>query len=543
MEFMSHFLPSLMLLLFVITYSYKIKKRNNTKKSFKLQAPEPKGRLPIIGHLHFLRGKVPLGRILGKLADDYGPVYSLRLGSRRALVVSSWQMVKDCFTTNDKNFSTRPNLAISRHMVYDNAGFALAPYGQYWREIRKLVTSELFTSQCVEKFMKVRDLEVKNSINELFLMCTRNEKRTSVVKMDNWFEHITFNILIRILVGKRFYNGYSNDESNHEESRIKEAVKKGLYISGVFVVSDFFPNLEWMDIGGHVQAMKQVAKDVDGVVEKWLDEHIEQRKESDCSNKEVDFMNVMLKNLPKDVKMNGRDRETIIKATTMMLMLTGSESTALTMTWAISLLLNNPDILKAAHKELDIHVGREKWVEESDIKNLKYLQAIVKETLRLYPPGPLAGPHEAIEDCYVRGYHVPKGTRLIVNVWKLHRDPQVWSDPNEFKPERFLEQHMEVNYQGQNFEYIPFSTGRRMCPATTFALHVVHLTLARLLQGFHLSTPMGKPVDMTEGLGVALPKVKPLEVTITPRLSPELYQTYEIEHSEVQQEAISCVRI
>nr|XP_043636866.1 dimethylnonatriene synthase-like [Erigeron canadensis] len=522
MEIISHFLPFFMLLLFLITYGQKIRKRNNTKKSFKLEAPEPKGRLPIIGHLHFLRGKVPLGRRLGKLADDYGSVYSLRLGSRRALVLSSWQMVKDCFTTNDKNFSTRPNLAISRHMLYDNADFAFAPYGQYWREIRKLVTSQLFTSQCVEKFTKVRESEVKNSINELFLMCTRNEKQTSVVKMDNWFEHITFNILIRILVGKRFYNGY-NDESNQEDSRINEAIKKGLYIIGVFVVSDFFPSLEWMDIGGHVQAMKQVAKDVDSVVEKWLDEHIEQRNECDNSNKEADFMDMMLKNLPKDVKFFGRDREIIIKATTMILTLTGSESTALTMTWVISLLLNNPDILKAAQKELDIHVGREKWVDESDMKNLKYLQAIVKETLRLYPPGPLAAPHEAIEDCYVKGYHVPKGTRLIVNVWKLHRDPQVWSDPNEFRPERFLEEHMQVNYQGQNFEYIPFGTGRRMCPATTFALHGVHLTLARLLQGFHLSTTMGKPVDMTEGLGLALPKVKPLEVTITPRLSPELY--------------------
>ncbi|MFS7964316.1 putative cytochrome P450 [Helianthus anomalus] len=110
-----------------------------------------------------------------------------------------------------------------------------------------------------------------------------------------------------------------------------------------------------------------------------------------------------------------------------------------------------------------------------------------------------------------------------MNVWKLHRDPQVWSDPHEFRPERFLKEHSEINYSGQNFEYIPFSTGRRMCPATMFASNVLHLTFARLLQGFDLSTPMGKPVDMSEGLGLTLPKAEPLEVTITPRLSPELY--------------------
>ncbi|KAJ0765533.1 putative cytochrome P450 [Helianthus annuus] len=512
------------LLLFVITCIYNLRKRSNTKNCAKLEAPKPSGALPLIGHLHFLRGQAPIARILGKIADDYGPIYSLRLGFRRAIVVSSWQMVKECFTTNDRNFASRPNMAISRHMVYNNAGFALAPYGPYWREIRRMVTSELFTSQRVEKFKNVRDSEVKNSVKELSLLSLKKGGQSSIVEMNKWFDHITFNIIIRILAGKRFSNGCSDEGNNNEDSHVKQAITRGLYVSGVFVVSDIFPYLEWMDIGGHVKAMKQVAKEVDGVVGKWLDEHIEKKKKEADSDENEDFMDLMLSTLPKDAEMSGYGRETVIKATTMILMLTGSESTALTMTWALSLLLNHPHILKAAQKELDVHVGRKKWVEESDITNLVYLQAIVKETLRMYPPGPLAGPHEALEDCKIGGYHVTKGTRLIMNVWKLHRDPQVWSDPDEFRPERFLEEHSEINYQGQNFEYIPFSTGRRMCPATMFAWHVIHLTLARLLQGFDLSTPMGKPVDMSEGLGIALPKVKPLEVIVTPRLSPELYQ-------------------
>ncbi|KAI3506932.1 hypothetical protein L1887_21585 [Cichorium endivia] len=516
MEAFTQFLPAVLgLLLLVLICSYK---RNKTSKGIKPVPHEPSGALPFVGHLHFLRGQAPAARVLGKIADDYGPVYSLRLGSRRALVVSSWQMVKECFTTNDRNFAARPNMAVSRHMIYNNAGFALASYGPYWREIRKLATLELFTSQRLEKFRDVRSTEVKNFINELSFFSQKN----AVMDMSKWFENVTFNITIKMLARKRFSN-QDCVESNNEDSHVHEAIKKGLYLSGVFVVSDFFPYLEWMDIGGHVKAMKQVAKAVDGVVGKWLDEHVEKRKEYYDGDKEADFMDVMLSTMSKDAEMFGHGRETIIKATTMVLMLTGSESTALTLTWALSLLLNSPHVLKAAQKELDIIVGREKWVEESDIKNLRYLQAIVKETLRMYPPGPVAGPHEAIEDCYVGGYHISKGTRLIVNIWKLHRDPQIWSDPNEFRPERFLEEHSDINYQGQNFEYIPFSSGRRMCPAITFAFEVVHLTLARMLQGFDMSTPMGKPVDMSEGLGVALPKVKPLEVIITPRLSPELY--------------------
>ncbi|PWA57641.1 cytochrome P450 [Artemisia annua] len=519
-------LPQLLILLgillFVLTYSYKSIK-NNTRKGDKLLAPEPSGAFPFVGHLHLLQSKAPVARILGKIADDYGPVYSLRLGSRRALVVSNWQMVKECFGTNDKFFASRPNLAVSRYMVYDHASFGLAPYGPLWREIRKLVTSELFTSQRLEKFKNVRNSELKDSIKELSIMSTENKEGISVVEMNKWFENMTSKINIRMLVGNRSFSNVGSSEGNNEDLQLEEAIKKGLYLIGVFVLSDVIPYLEWMDIGGHLKAMKQMAQDLDSVISKWLDEHVEKRKKYN-GDKEADLMDVMLSTLSKDAEMFGHGRETIIKATALILMLTGSESTAETMTWGLSLLLNHPHILNAAQKELDIQVGREKWVEESDIKNLTYLQAIVKETLRLYPPGPLGAPREAIDDCDIGGYHVSKGTRLIVNIWKLHRDARIWSNPNEFRPERFLEEHSHMNYQGHNYEYIPFSSGRRMCPATTFALRVVHLTLARLLQGFDLSTPMGKPVDMTEGFGQSLPKVKPLEVIITPRLPPEFYQ-------------------
>nr|XP_043636865.1 xanthotoxin 5-hydroxylase CYP82C4-like [Erigeron canadensis] len=522
MEAFLQFLPFFgLFLLSLIIYNYK--RISTTKSIIKPLAPEPSGKLPFIGHLHLLHGQAPVARILGKMADDYGPAYSLRLGNHQALVVSSWQMVKECFTTNDRNFATRPNMAVSRYMGYNSAVFALAPYGPYWREIRKLVTLELLTSQRLERLKNVRDSEVKYLINELSVLVSKDTAQTSAVDMTKWFEHTTFNIIVRMLAGKRFSGG-CNDKGDNEDIQVKEAIKKGLYLSGVFVVSDVIPNLEWLDIGGHVKAMKQAAIELDVVFGKWVDEHVEKRKERGSDKLEADFMDVMLSTLSNDAEMFGYGRETIIKATTLILILTGSESTAETLTWALSLLLNNPRVLKAAQKELEDHVGKNKWVEESDIKNLTYLQAIVKETLRMYPPGPLAGPREAIEKCYIGGYHVPKGTRLIVNVWKLHRDPQVWADPNDFKPERFLEKHSNINYQGQNFEYIPFSSGRRMCPASTFALQVIHLTLARLLQGFDYSTPNGKPVDMSEGLGIALPKVKPLEVIITPRLSPQLYQ-------------------
>ncbi|KAG2411269.1 hypothetical protein I3760_Q015500 [Carya illinoinensis] len=129
-----------------------------------------------------------------------------------------------------------------------------------------------------------------------------------------------------------------------------------------------------------------------------------------------------------------------------------------------------------------------------------------------------------MEDCQVCGYFIPKGTCLVVNVWKLHRDPRVWEEPEDFLPERFLSSHASMDASRQHFEFIPFGSGRRSCPGDMFALQVLELTLARLLQGFQLTTPLNKPVDMSEGSGIILAKSTPLDVVLTPRLSSKLYE-------------------
>jgi cytochrome P450 len=202
----------------------------------------------------------------------------------------------------------------------------------------------------------------------------------------------------------------------------------------------------------------------------------------------------------------------------------GSDTTMVTLTWALSALLNNRHALSKAQEELDIHVGKERLVNEEDINELFYLQAIVKEALRLYPPGPLSGPRESTEDCTIGGYHVPKGTRLVVNLWKIQTDPVVWSDPLEFKPERFLTTHKDVDVKGQNFELIPFGSGRRACPGISFGLQMLQLTLASLIHAFDISTPSNAPVDMTATFGLTNIKSTPLEVVLKPRLPPNLYE-------------------
>ncbi|RHN62368.1 putative cytochrome P450 [Medicago truncatula] len=220
---------------------------------------------------------------------------------------------------------------------------------------------------------------------------------------------------------------------------------------------------------------------------------------------------------------HGRDADTIIKVTCMALILAATDTTAGTLTWSLSLLLNNPEVLNKAIQELDTQIGMENMAIKSDLAKLEYLQAIIKETLRLYPPGPLNLPHESIEDCTIGGYHVPAGTCLLTNLSKLQRDPILYSDPLEFQPERFHTTHKDVDVKGQHFELIPFGVGRRICPGISFSLQLMQITLAALLHGFNIVTQDGGPVNMVEHCRLTNVKASPLQVILNPRLSAHTF--------------------
>ena len=136
----------------------------------------------------------------------------------------------------------------------------------------------------------------------------------------------------------------------------------------------------------------------------------------------------------------------------------------------------------------------------------------------MYPPAPLLVPRELTENCIIGGYHVPKGTRLITNAWKIQTEPRICSDPLKFMPERFLTTQKNIDFRGRHFELIPFGSGRRACTGTSFGLQVVHLALSSFLHMFEISNSSNAQVDMTESSGLTSIKATPLEVLITPRL-------------------------
>ncbi|XP_052886454.1 cytochrome P450 CYP82J17-like isoform X2 [Gossypium arboreum] len=442
-------------------------------------APEPSGAFPLIGHMLLLRGQRTLAHTWAAMADKYGPIFTFRLGVFPALIISNHEAVKECFTTNDRVLANRPRSNAGIYLGYDHAGFGFAPYGEYWRQL--VISQKL--------------------------------------------EALTLNTIMRLMAGKRYFWDTTNGEDDEEAAHVAKVIKDFMYVSGLISPSEVVPFLGWMDsmFMGQVKSMKRVAREIDSIVGEWVEEHKLKRLKSEAKpDNTPDFIDLMLSAIEED-SMFGYSRETIIKANVMNLFLAGSDTTSITLTWILSNLMNNRHALKCAQEELDLKVGRDKWVQDSDIEKLVYLQAVVKETLRLYPPGPISVPHEASEDCSIGGYHVGKGTRVIVNLWKLHRDPQVWSNPDVFEPERFLTSHADVDVLGQHFELIPFGSGRRSCPGITLALQMTHLTIASILQGFELSTPFGETVDMSEGLGITMPKATPLEVILSPRLPSAMY--------------------
>ncbi|KAL0438630.1 UNVERIFIED_CONTAM: Protopine 6-monooxygenase [Sesamum latifolium] len=464
-------LLALLVVLFITPFYFQIS-RGNQRILTKNLPPLAAGGWPVIGHLRLLSGPELPHIILSDMANKYGPVFRIRLGVHTAVIVSSCEIAKECFTTNDMVFCDRPKTSATQHMSYDFAMSGLGKYGPYWRELRKISAQKLLSSSKIETLGHLYVAEIRALMRSLYNSCVDNAdgKAPSPLEMRKSFGDLSLKVM-------------------------------------------------WLDwFGGISSPFKKTGKDIDSLLQGWLEQH---RRNSD---RDDSFMAEMMR-VAEEIagKFPEYDADTITKATCQAMMLGGSDTTTVALTWALCLLLNNQHTLRKAQEELDKHIGKERLVTESDIEKLPYIQAIIKETLRIQPSAPLLPPRESVKDCTVAGYHIPAGTRLMVNIWKLHRDPRVWADPLEFRPERFLTKHKEVDVQGKHFELLSFGGGRRICPGIYFALRFTELTLASFLHGFEIEKLLDETIDMTGTFGSTNMKATPLEVFLKPRLSPNLY--------------------
>ncbi|KAF5929989.1 hypothetical protein HYC85_030862 [Camellia sinensis] len=443
--------------LFFLIIAFKLLTKARTQKNL---PPSPPA-LPVIGHLHLL--KQPIHRTLHGLSQNLGPIFSLRFGSRLVVVVSSPSAVEECFTKNDVVLANRPRLIIGKYFGYNYTSIGASSYGDHWRNLRRLMALEIFSTSRLNGFLSIRRDEIKLLLRRLYRNSSRDFAR---VELKSKFSELTFNIMMRMIAGKRYYGG--DDCRGVVEQQGGEGVP-----------------------GNHEAGIRKM----DAFLQGLIDEH----RRDKSKNTMIDHLLSLQESQPEYYT------DEIIKGLIAVMILAGTDTSAVTMEWAMSLLVNHPEVLKKARVEINAHVGQDRLIDEHDISKLHYLQAIISETFRLFPAAPLLVPHISSDDCIIGGFNVPRGTLLLVNAWAIHRDPKVWDDPTSFKPERFEGGEVEGH------KLMPFGMGRRACPGAGLAQRVVGLALGSLIQCFEWERVTKETVDLTEGKGLTMPKAEPLE--------------------------------
>lgn len=375
----------------------------------------------------------------------------------------------------------------------------------------------MFSSKALEDCRHFRQEEVRRLVSNL-----ANIGSSSGVKLGQLVNVCVTNALARAMIGRRVFNEDSAG-SDQKAEVFKSMVVEMMELGGVFNISDFIPALEWFDLQGVHGKMKKLHKRFDAFLTNIVEEH----KISE-SHHHKDLLTTLLS--LKDVQNDEGTRLTNveIKALLMNLFAGGTDTTTSTAEWAMAELIKDPGVLARVRQELDSTVGQDRLVNESDLADLPYLQAFIKETFRLHPPTPLSLPRIAESDCEILGYHIPKGATLLMNIWAIGRDQKEWSDPLAFKPERFLPggEKAHVDIKGYDFEAIPFGAGRRICPGVSVGLCMVQLLTATLAHAFDWDLQDGlnpQKLNMEEVYGVTLQRKVPLSVNPRPRLAPHVY--------------------
>ncbi|KAL1224437.1 Cytochrome P450 81D11 [Cardamine amara subsp. amara] len=467
----THFLILSFAFIFFIFLKIFLSKRHT---KFNLP-PSPARSLPLIGHLHLL--KRPLHRTFLSFSRSLGdaPIFCLCLGNRLTVVVSSYTIAEECFTKNDIVLANRPEFIVGKYIEYNFTTMTSAPYGDHWRNLRRIGTLEIFSSHKLNGFLSLR----KDEIRHLLLRLSKNSQHGfAKVEMRTMFFDLTINNILRMVAGKRFYGeGMEQDE---DAQRVRKLVDEIVSKAGAGNAIDYLPFLRW--ITDFEKQIKNLAGKVDEFLQSLVDE---KRGDQEKGNTMIDHLLSLQETQPDYYT------DVTIKGIIIVMILAGTETLTGTLEWAMLNLLNHPEVLKKARTEIDTEIGFDRLIDEPDVKNLPYLQGIVLETLRLHPAAPTLVPHMTSDDCMLAGYDVPRGSMLLVNAWAMHRDPSTWEDPEMFKPERF-----ENVKESQ--KVLSFGIGRRSCPGAGMSHRLVSLALGSLVQCFEWERTGEEYVDNSE---------------------------------------------
>ncbi|KAJ4838388.1 hypothetical protein Tsubulata_020538 [Turnera subulata] len=359
--------------------------------------PGPNG-LPLVGNLHQLDSS-NRQKYLWQLSRKYGPLVFLRLGFKPTLVVSSAIMAKEILQTYDLEFCSRPVFTGQRKLSYNNLDFAFAPYNAYWREMRKMCVVHLFNSSRVQRFRPIREEEVSLLIGKIWESASAASKPFDLSEALMSLNHT---IICRIAFGKSYEDG------GRERARIQELILETQVMLASFFLSDYFPCMGWADriITGLTPRLEKNFKEMDAFYQEIIDEHLDPKKPKPPQE---DMLDVLLQ-IYKDSSFKVQLTFEHIKAILMNVYVPGTDTSAATVTWAMSFLMKNPLTMEKAQREVRSLVGNKGFVNEDDLEQLPYLKAVIKEAMRLQPPVPLLLPREATRQCKVGGYQIPAKT-------------------------------------------------------------------------------------------------------------------------------------
>ncbi|KAJ9549984.1 hypothetical protein OSB04_022527 [Centaurea solstitialis] len=471
--------------------------------------PGPRG-LPVVGYLPFLGPN--LHHQFANLAQIYGPIFKLKLGSKTHIVVSSPELAEVVAREHDEIFSNRDPPAVAVEISHGGQNILWADNNSHWRNMRKVFVYEILSGKNLEASHTFRQADVRKTVKRVF------DTMGTEVDVGRVMFLSSLNVITSMIWGKSLVDGEEIRDGVGVE--LREVLSRIVELLGTANVSDFFPVLAGLDLQGVVREMKRRRTVVEGFFDRIITERMASKVEETVEEKgRRDFLQTLLE--LKDQNSSSSFNVTQIKALFMDTILGATDTTSTMVEWIMAELLRNPKIMKDVQDELEDVVGLSNIVEESHIPKLRYLDAVIKETFRLHPPLPLLITRCPNQSCKVGGYTVPKGSNVYLNVWAIHRNPEYWENPLEFTPERFINPDgtTKFDFNGYNLKYFPFGSGRRKCPGIRLGEKMLVYVLASLLHSFDWSLPDGKELELSDKFGIVLKKRKPLIAIPSQRLS------------------------
>lgn len=448
--------------------------------------------LPIFGNLFILGTKPHIS--LTELARTYGPLMSLQLGQVPTVVISSAVVAKEALQKNDISFSSRTVGDAVCALSHHQSSIIWLPAAAQWRNLRKICNSHVFSNSRLESSQNLRRDKVKDLISHV--------QKCSESGMTVDIGQAAFTTTSNLL-SNTFFSVDLGDPTSEFAREFKGVVRGVVDEIGKPNFADYFPLLRNMDPQGIRRRMSIHFGKMLGLFNDMINQRLQGKRPSE-GNDVLDALMGINQEKSEEIEQSN------IPHLLVDLFAAGTDTTSSTLEWAMTEILRNPEILKKAQAELEEIIGKGNPVEEPDISRLPYLQAIVKETFRLHPAVPLVV-RKVDSDVKLFNYTVPQNAQVLVNLWAIGRDPEIWEEPNTFEPERFL--GSEVDVKGRDFKLIPFGAGRRICPGLPLATRMIHLMLASLIHGFDWKLEAGvspENTDMEERFGLTLEKAQRL---------------------------------